>query len=159
MSLSGVLLTTSVVAIASSYAKKQTKIESVRHSFLFATNSDKTSFYGVYNITNKNLNFNVAITDSNKKTTHQSTVGLIKDNKVYIKLPLELKKGEQLSIINKEGILNPIGQVLTIEPKYEVADLETKVDNVVVDKIEFSNQSDFKTKEVRVKVSFKHPYL
>ncbi|EEH01977.1 multiple banded antigen [Ureaplasma urealyticum serovar 2 str. ATCC 27814] len=139
--------------------------------FLFATNSDKTSFYDVYNITNfdklskikkdalKNLNFNVAITDSNKKTTHQSTVGLIKDNKVYIKLPRELKKGEQLSIINKEGILNPIGQVLTIEPKYEVADLETKVDNVVVDKIEFSNQSDFKTKEVRVKVSFKHPYL
>lgn len=59
--------------------KNKQKLKVLGIVFLFATNSDKTSFYDVYNITNfdklskikkdalKNLNFNVAITDSNKK--------------------------------------------------------------------------------------------
>ncbi|MEJ3648860.1 MBA family surface membrane protein, partial [Ureaplasma urealyticum] len=126
-----------VVAVAASCSSSNVKS---KLSSQLVKSKDEKSFYAVYDIENfddltendkKALNeaeFNVAITSAENKTENATTKGHLLNKKIYVKLPREPKAKEQLTIINKGGLLKTASLVLPDNFNYQTENIgfETK---------------------------------
>ncbi|QDL88304.1 multiple banded antigen [Ureaplasma urealyticum] len=167
-----------VVAVAASCSSSNVKS---KLSSQLVKSKDEKSFYAVYDIENfddltendkKALNeaeFNVAITSAENKTENATTKGHLLNKKIYVKLPREPKAKEQLTIINKGGLLKTASLVLPDNFNYqtEKVDFENaptptpeptptptpKEDKAIVSNVEFS-EVNAQTKTAKVKLTF-----
>ncbi|WP_016828996.1 MBA family surface membrane protein, partial [Ureaplasma urealyticum] len=122
-----------VVAVAASCSSSNVKS---KLSSQLVKSKDEKSFYAVYDIENfddlnendkKALNeaeFNVAITSAENKTENATTKGHLLNKKIYVKLPREPKAKEQLTIINKGGLLKTASLVLPDNLNYQTEKVE-----------------------------------
>ncbi|EDU56613.1 MBA family surface membrane protein [Ureaplasma urealyticum] len=117
-----------VVAVAASCSSSNVKS---KLSSQLVKSKDEKSFYAVYDIENfddltendkKALNeteFNVAITSVENKTENATIKGHLLNKKIYVKLPREPKAKEQLTIINKGGLLKTASLALPDNLNYQ----------------------------------------
>ena len=171
-----------VVAVAASCSSSNVKS---KLSSQLVKSKDEKSFYAVYDIENfddlnendkKALNeaeFNVAITSAENKTENATTKGQLLNKKIYVKLPREPKAKEQLTIINKGGLLKTASLVLPDNLNYQTDKVDfgnaptpsptptpeptptptPKEDKVVVSKVELVEINKEK-KQAKVKIEF-----
>ncbi|UIU14833.1 hypothetical protein LLZ88_01945 [Ureaplasma urealyticum] len=167
-----------VVAVAASCSSSNVKS---KLSSQLVKSKDEKSFYAVYDIENfddlnendkKALNeaeFNVAITSAENKTENATTKGHLLNKKIYVKLPREPKAKEQLTIINKGGLLKTASLVLPDNLNYQTEKVEfentptptpkptptptPKEDKAVVSSVELVDK-DATTKKAKVKLTF-----
>ncbi|EDU67198.1 multiple banded antigen [Ureaplasma urealyticum serovar 11 str. ATCC 33695] len=167
-----------VVAVAASCSSSNVKS---KLSSQLVKSKDEKSFYAVYDIENfddltendkKALNeteFNVAITSVENKTENATIKGHLLNKKIYVKLPREPKAKEQLTIINKGGLLKTASLALPDNLNYQTEKVDfksthtpeptptptpaPKEDKAVVSNVEFSDV-DAKAKTAKVKLTF-----
>ncbi|QDI64587.2 multiple banded antigen [Ureaplasma parvum] len=128
MTLGVTLVGAGIVAIAASCSNSTVKS---KLSSQFVKSTDDKSFYAVYEIENfkdlsdndkKSLNdieFNAALTSVENKTENLVTKGHLVGEKIYVKLPREPKPNEQLTIINKSGLIKTSGLLIPNNLNYQ----------------------------------------
>ncbi|EDT48706.1 multiple banded antigen, partial [Ureaplasma parvum serovar 1 str. ATCC 27813] len=178
MTLGVTLVGAGIVAIAASCSNSTVKS---KLSNQFAKSTDDKSFYAVYEIENfkdlsdndkKSLNdieFNAALTSVENKTENLVTKGHLVGEKIYVKLPREPKPNEQLTIINKSGLIKTSGLLIPDNLNYQTEKVNfenapkpeptptptptTKEDKAVVSKIELVEPNK-ESKQTKVKLEF-----
>ncbi len=147
MTLGVTLVGAGIVAIAASCSNSTVKS---KLSNQFAKSTDDKSFYAVYEIENfkhlsdndkKSLNdieFNAALTSVENKTENLVTKGHLVGEKIYVKLPREPKPNEQLTIINKSGLIKTSGLLIPDNLNYQTE----KVNFETTPKTEESKEND-----------------
>ncbi|MEJ3550262.1 hypothetical protein WFS22_03310, partial [Ureaplasma parvum] len=133
MTLGVTLVGAGIVAIAASCSNSTVKS---KLSSQFVKSTDDKSFYAVYEIENfkdlsdndkKSLNdieFNAALTSVENKTENLVTKGHLVGEKIYVKLPREPKPNEQLTIINKSGLIKTSGLLIPNNLNYQTVNFE-----------------------------------